>query len=151
MEIRAATHSDAEEGSLVLRRSIEELCHQDHGGDPTIVAGWTGNKTAETWRAWVDQESSRLYVAVEGGRILGVGMMNAKGEIMLNYVSPDARLRGVSKALLSHLEAEAYRRGVTECRLESTKTARRFYQSFGYVACDGAGEGDGKMTKPLDR
>jgi GNAT superfamily N-acetyltransferase len=150
MEIRAATYSDAEEGSLVLRRSIEELCHHDHGGDPTIIAGWIGNKTADTWRAWVDQEASRLYVAVEAGRILGVGMMSVKGEIMLNYVSPDARLRGVSKALLGHMEAEAYRLGVTECSLESTRTARRFYQSFGYATREGISEDGAKMTKSLD-
>ena len=100
MEIRKATHSDAEEGSLVLRRSIEELCHADHGGDPAIIAGWISNKTPAMWRTWVDQDAAELYVATEAGLILGVGMMNAKGEIMLNYVSPDARLRGVSKALL---------------------------------------------------
>jgi GNAT superfamily N-acetyltransferase len=151
MEIRAATHSDAEEGSLVLRRSIQELCHEDHGGDPAIIAGWIGNKTAAMWHAWVDQAASRLFVAVEAGRILGVGMMDAKGEIMLNYVSPDARLRGVSKALLGHMEAEACRLGVMECRLESTRTARRFYRSAGYITCEGASESDEKMTKPLDR
>jgi GNAT superfamily N-acetyltransferase len=149
MEIRTATHLDAEEGSRVLRRSIEELCHQDHGGDPAIIAGCVGNKTAAMWRAWVDQEATELYVAAEAGRILGVGMMDAKGEIMLNYVSPDARLRGVSKALLGHMEGEARRVGVNECSLDSTKTARRFYQSAGYRCHEGASDGGDRMTKSL--
>jgi GNAT superfamily N-acetyltransferase len=149
MEIRTATHLDAEEGSLVLRRSIEELCHQDHGGDPAIIAGWIGNKTAAMWRAWVDQEATELYVATEAGRVLAVGMMDTKGEIMLNYVSPDARLRGISKALLGHMEGEARRLGVNECSLHSTKTARRFYQSAGYRCReDGSGDGD-SMIKSL--
>ena len=151
MDIRPATYADAEAGSLVLRRSIEDLCHADHGGDPAAIAGWISNKTAAMWRIWVDQDASRLYVAVEAGRILGVGMIGPEGEIMLNYVSPDARLRGVSKALLGHMEAEARASGVTRCRLESTKTARRFYRAAGYVAHDGTSEGDHRMIKDLDR
>jgi GNAT superfamily N-acetyltransferase len=149
VEIRSETHSDAEEGSLVLRRSIEELCHEDHGGNRATIAEWIGNKTADTWRVWVDQQKSRLLVAIDAGRILGVGMMNTHGEILLNYVSPDARLRGVSKALLGHQEAEALRLGIAECSLESTQTARRFYQACGYVAGDGASAEDAKMIKRL--
>lgn len=149
MEIRTATHSDAEQGSLVLRRSIEELCHQDHGGDPAIIAEWIGNKTAATWRAWIDQEATELYVATEASHILGVGMMDAKGEIMLNYVSPGARLRGVSKALLAHMEGEARRLGIKVCSLDSTRTARRFYDSAGYRCREGASDDEDRMTKLL--
>ena len=132
MQIRLATHSDADEGSLVLRRSIEELCHADHGGDPAIVAAWTGNKTPAMWRTWVDQGTSKLFVAVEEGHVLGVGMMDNSGAIMLNYVSPDARWKGVSKALLAHMEEEAASCGVNRCTLESTRTARAFYEAAGY-------------------
>ena len=149
MEIRTATYSDADEGSLVLRRSIEELCREDHGGDPAAIAGWTSNKNPEMWRAWIDQETTELYVAVDTARIVGVGMMDAEGEIMLNYVSPDARLRGVSKALLNHMEAEARRLGLTQCSLDSTKTARGFYQSAGYRCCEGASKDDDRMTKSV--
>lgn len=149
MEIRTATYSDADEGSLVLRRSIGELCGEDHGGDPAAIAGWISNKNPEMWRSWVDQEATELYVAIEAERILGVGMMNAEGEIMLNYVSPDARLRGVSKALLNHMETEARRLGLAECSLDSTKTARNFYQSAGYRCREGASKDDDRMTKSL--
>lgn len=149
MEIRSATYSDADEGGLVLRRSIEELCGEDHGGDPAAIAGWTSNKNPEMWRAWVDQEATELYVAIEAEHILGVGMMDAEGEIMLNYVSPDARLRGVSKALLNHMETEARRLGLTECSLDSTKTARSFYRSAGYRCREGASKIDDRMTKSV--
>jgi N-acetylglutamate synthase-like GNAT family acetyltransferase len=49
-------------------------------------------------------------------------------------VSPDARFRGVSKALVAGLEAKAVQLGVAAITLESTGTARRFYRSLGY--CD---------------
>ena len=54
------------------------------------------------------------------------------GEITLNYVAPEARLRGVSRALLGALEARAAERGNTSCTLTSTETAHRFYRSSGY-------------------
>ena len=59
--------------------------------------------------------------------------MTDKGEITLNYVSPDARFRGVSKALLAALEARARELGNDVCTLASTETARRFYLAAGYV------------------
>jgi GNAT superfamily N-acetyltransferase len=53
-------------------------------------------------------------------------------EINLNYVSPDARFRGVSRALLCALEARAAERGNARCTLISTETAHRFYRAHGY-------------------
>jgi GNAT superfamily N-acetyltransferase len=55
------------------------------------------------------------------------------GEITLNYVSPAARFRGVSSALLAALERRARERGNTHCQLLSTETAHRLYLNRGYV------------------
>jgi GNAT superfamily N-acetyltransferase len=74
-----------------------------------------------------------LLVAVERGAILAVGSVTDAGEITLNYVSPDARFRGVSRALLGALEARAIQRGNLRCTLTSTETARRFYCANGYI------------------
>jgi GNAT superfamily N-acetyltransferase len=65
--------------------------------------------------------------------ILAVGSVTDTGEITLNYVSPDARFRGVSRALLGAFEARAIQRGNLRCVLISTETARRFYHANGYV------------------
>lgn len=75
-------------------------------------------------------------VAEESGVLLGVAGMNDTGKIVLNYVSPDARFRGVSKALMQHLEDRALSLGLSECFLETNKTALRFYLSRGYVKTD---------------
>jgi GNAT superfamily N-acetyltransferase len=68
-----------------------------------------------------------------GDNILAVGSVTSAGLITLNYVSPDARFRGVSRALLRALEARAREKGNTRCTLTSTETARRFYLANGYV------------------
>ena len=64
--------------------------------------------------------------------MLGVGAVTCSGEITLNYVLPDARFQGISKALLQQLEAKALELGNGMCSLTSTETARRFYLSAGY-------------------
>ena len=132
MEIRDATPRDAEAACDVLRRSISELCAADHGNDPAILGRWLSNKTPEIVAGWAKQPGNSLLVAVEGDVILGVASVTDAGEITLNYVAPDARFRGVSRALLGALEARAAERGNTSCTLTSTETAHRFYQSAGY-------------------
>jgi GNAT superfamily N-acetyltransferase len=72
-----------------------------------------------------------VLLAVENRSILAVGSVTDAGKITLNYVSPDARFRGVSRALLRALEARAAERGNTECTLTSTETARRLYRANG--------------------
>jgi len=133
MEIRDAVAEDAPAACQVMRRSIAELCVADHRNDPAILARWLSNKTPEVFLTWLAQPASSLLVAVEGGNILGVGAVTDAGDITLNYVSPDARFRGVSRAMLGALEARAAERGNTRCTLASTETARRFYQAAGYT------------------
>jgi GNAT superfamily N-acetyltransferase len=133
MEIRAATADDAPAACHVMRRSIAELCVADHRNDEAVLARWLGNKTPEIFVSWIGQPDNSLLVAAEGGNILAVGSVTDTGQITLNYVSPDARFRGVSRALLGALEARAAERGNTRCTLTSTETARRFYLANGYV------------------
>jgi GNAT superfamily N-acetyltransferase len=154
MNIRDATVEDAAAACHVLRRSISELCVADHGNDPEILRRWLANKTPEIVASWIAQPKSSLLLAVEVETILGVASITDAGEITLNYVSPDARFRGVSRALLRDLEARARERGNTRCHLVSTETARRFYRACGYVE-DGMREGrfgtssSYPMSKPL--
>jgi N-acetylglutamate synthase-like GNAT family acetyltransferase len=103
MHLRSAKTEDATAACAVLRRSITELCRADHGGDEILLGKWLSNKTVENVTRWIMQ--SYFVVAEEGETILGVAAMDASGKITLNYVSPEARFRGVSKALVLQLEA----------------------------------------------
>ncbi|WP_159008482.1 GNAT family N-acetyltransferase [Bradyrhizobium sp. S69] len=133
MEIRAAIPEDAAAACQVIRRSITELCVADHRNDEAILMRWLDNKTPEVVASWIGRPDNSLFVAVEANRMLAVGSVTDAGEINVNYVSPDARFRGVSRALLGALEARAAERGNTRCTLTSTETARRFYLARGYV------------------
>ncbi|MCK1361406.1 GNAT family N-acetyltransferase [Bradyrhizobium sp. 199] len=134
MQIRDAKIEDAEAACLVMSRSIAELCVADHKNDAAILARWLGNKTPEIFIACIRQPENSLLVATEDDNILAVGSVTDAGQITLNYVSPDARFRGISRALLRALETRAVERGVKRCTLTSTETALRFYQANGYAA-----------------
>jgi len=131
VQVRRATEDDAAGACAVIRASIRELCTLDHGGDEGYIASWLSNKTLENVRRWIAQ--SHFFVVEEDGAVVGVGAMTDDGKITLNYVAPAARLRGVSTALLQRLEETAGAMGLETCRLESTRTALRFYEARGYA------------------
>jgi len=137
VKIRDATAADAAQACEVLRASIVDLCAADHHDDPEILARWLANKTPENLAAWIANPHASMLLAVEGDVVLAVGGVRNDGEITANYVSPAARFRGASSALLAALEARARERGNTHCKLLSTETAHRFYLNRGYVGCGG--------------
>lgn len=136
VSIEPAIVEDAEEIALVLRRSIKELCALDHGNDPLKLDPWLSNKTAEAVRRWIDGPG-HLVSAVEKDagtrRIVGVGMVSTAGEVQLNYVLPDRRLSGVSKAVMHALETHLRELGHARAHLTSSVTAEKFYRSIGYT------------------
>ena len=138
--IRDALPDDAAAACDVMRRSIAELCIADHRDDPAILSGWLANKQPDIVASWIARPDNSMLVAIEDGAIVAAGSITDAGEIQLNYVSPDARFRGVSRALLKALEKRAAERGNLRCHLISTETARRFYLSAGYVE-DGPPQG----------
>ena len=130
--IRPAVTGDAEAACTVLRRSITELCAADHDGNRAVLDGWLANKTPRNVRAWIDDPSQEMLVAVCPGGMAGVAAASLGGDILLNYVSPDFRFRGVSKALLGELEHRLRARGRARVTLTSTRTALDFYLAQGY-------------------
>src|SRR6476660_2398608 len=133
MRVRRATRDDAEPASLVLRRSIIELCLSDHENDPATLQSWLANKTPNNFREWSEAVDDFCCVAcADDGAIWGVAYLARSGEIKLNYVSPDARFRRVSSALIGAIETEAERWGLIRLSLYSTATAHRFYLERGY-------------------
>ena len=147
--VRKARAADAPEAVETLRRSITELCSEDHGNSPEALESWLANKTEAQWRDWVARMDVSVFVGEWDGAIRGVGLIAHSGEVRLNYVHPDARLQGVSRALLSAMEHEAATLGLGRCFLGSTRTALRFYQANGYQPRDD--DSEFLLEKPLPK
>lgn len=151
--IRPARAEDVPAISGVLIASITQLCHADHHDDPQMIAEWTANKTPSGIADMLAREGFFMVVAELEGQIAAVGATTASGEIALNYVAPDARFRGISKALLAHMEADLIARGFAEGRLKATATAKAFYRAQGW-SLDALPDGSTAcfaMHKMLDR
>src|SRR5262249_26157782 len=132
-DIRAAHLDDAEQICAVVRRSIAELCVADHGNDLRILDAWLGNKTVANVQSWISSNPSGVFVAVAEGAVSGVSIILPSGEVVLNYVSPDARFKGWTKALMARLEERGRELGLERLTLVSTVTAHRFYRALGYA------------------
>ena len=148
MHIREARREDAEAACEVLRRSIVELCRDDHEDDAPTLQLWLANKTPDHVLRWIGNAGTHMLVAEEAGAILGVASLQAAtGIVLLNYVSPDARFRGVSRALMAHVEAKARELGLGALRLDSTGTARRFYRAMGFSDAGPPAPGFGRSKR----
>ena len=112
MLVRCAEDSDAGPAAEVVRRSVAELCEAEYRGDPQVLARWLANKTLGDFRRWIGSADRSVCLAVRAdGRLAAVGMVAWRGEILLNYVAPEARFLGASKALVAHMEGHLRARG----------------------------------------
>ena len=131
--IRRAEPGDAEAISTVLITSITQLCAADHRNDPEIITRWTANKTPDQIKRWFHNTRSAMFVAVTPDQHLaGVGAVDLEGRILLNYVNPGHRGKGVSRAMLKALEAFIRDNNVQVATLTSTRTAKDFYLAAGW-------------------
>jgi GNAT superfamily N-acetyltransferase len=150
MHVRDACEQDADAACAVVRRSIIELCSLDHQGDADTLAAWLANKTPANLRRWIG--THHVLVAEDEGAILGVASMSASGHILLNCVSPDARFRGISKALIRGVERRAASLGLSRLTLESTSTAIGFYRAAGYAPSGPSTSGFGiSLVHPMQK
>ena len=140
---RLATPTDAFEAVHVLRRSITQLCEMDHQHDGATLERWLRNKTPEHFNGWCGDLDSRLVVAELDSAIVGVAALHRSGEIRLCYVCPDVARSDVGRALLLALEAHARDWNIASLRLNSTLTARHFYERCGFATAGDPAPGFG--------
>ncbi|MGB3335713.1 MAG: GNAT family N-acetyltransferase, partial [Devosia sp.] len=127
--------------------SIRQLCGADHQQDEVAIAAWVGGP--DKFVRLLQRPEAVLVVAELDGALAGLAGFSGDS-VTLNYVHPDFRFRGVSKALMREVEARLAAAGVAIGRLDSTHTALSFYRAIGWVET-GVGSPDRgiPMTKRL--
>jgi GNAT superfamily N-acetyltransferase len=131
--VRLAEPRDAQGAIVALRRSIVELCRPDHHDDPRTLAEWLGNKTSENFLSWLDSAHHYCIIAEDESVVCGVGLIKDDGDIQLCYVLPGMQHRGIGAGIVRELETRARSWGLKTVSLNSTATARSFYERIGYV------------------
>ena len=122
---------------MVVRRSIVELCEEDHHGEADALDAWLANKTVANFEAWLRSLHTVALVADDpSDGLLGVALLSLDGTLTLLYVAPSARFQGVSTTLLAAVEDAARHKGLAAVTVKTTATARRFYLRRGYAPAE---------------
>jgi predicted GNAT family N-acyltransferase len=95
-----------------------------------------GVPEAEEWDAF--DVTAHHVVAVDNEQVVGTGRLveleDGVGRIGRMAVKSERRRKGVGRAILAQLEAEATARGLARIVLHAQVQALAFYESAGYVA-----------------
>jgi len=132
VSVRPAEPGDADAAIDVVRRSISELCVADHHNDEATLASWLANKTPQNFLTWLSNPDNFCVVAESDGRLVGVGVLHRRGEILLFYLAPGVQRRGIGRMIHAALEKRAMQWKLTSLHLDSTALACRFYEALGY-------------------
>ena len=120
----------------IVRMSREHLCEVAQIEQLCFSDPWS----VESLELMLGEQATGL-VAIEDGKLLGyVGIICVldEGQIINVATHPDARRRGVGRALMSAIEQLAKDRGIVFLSLEvreSNSAARSLYSSLGWVEC----------------
>lgn len=148
IHIRSAQTGEATTICTVIRRSITECCIDDHHGDAGLMEAWLRNKTVASVETWLQDTEAHCIVGDRDGATQGFGMSRGD-QVLLCYVTPEARFTGLGKALLQALERHAIAQGLSTLRLESTRTAEAFYRRNGFLPTGPAVQAFGLQGLPM--
>lgn len=93
--------------------------------------------------------SVTVWTTWDGDVLLGIGALRAlsnnEGEVKSMRTAPGHQRRGVGRAMLEHIVAEARARGYAALKLETGTNAafapaRAMYEAHGFVPCDPFGD-----------
>ena len=131
--VRRAEPEDADAAIDAVRQSISCLCVADHHNDDKTLTAWLANKTSQNFLSWLSNVDNFCVIAESNSRLLGVGVLHRRGEILLFYLAPGAQRQGIGKMIHAALEKKADQWGLTSLYLDSTALACSFYEALGYL------------------
>ncbi len=133
---RSVELADAAPLWSIRTRAIRELCAGHYA--PNVVDAWAATPMPSRFGEVLVLQ--RAVVIGERGldapaeRPVAFGFLDRDdAEVAAVYVSPDLAGRGLGRALLERLEADAIAFGLARLRLASSLNAVRFYRAAGYV------------------
>jgi putative acetyltransferase len=114
----------------LFRRSVREIASRDHTA--TQVQAWAPDVINHDAFARRLEGNKTTWIAEYAGRIAGFSDMETNGHIDMLYVHPETQGMGVARALITHIEAEARRAGLTRLYTEASLTARPTFEKLGF-------------------
>ena len=128
MEIRRARDADYEEIADLRQCTIRRVNSRDYPED--VIDSWSSMVDADDFRESANQ--CKRWVALENDKVVGFCEHSFACEISRVYVHKDHLRRGVGSRLLKAAEDSLREQGCLQICVESTVTAKEFYEVHGY-------------------
>src|SRR3989344_2270005 len=128
MKIRLVRDQDYPAIARLRRQTIRNVNSKDYSED--VIHNWSAKTGAQDFRE--SAETCKRWVAVENERIIGFCEHTFECEVSRMYVHKDHLRKGVGSRLLEVAEASLLKQGCKEINIESTVTAKEFYEKNGY-------------------
>lgn len=132
--------------SEVYQSSINELCSADYDAD--LISWWKESKSIESRRQFL--KNKQMWVALYENAVLGFVISNP-GEVLALFMHPAYCGKGIAFQLLKKGVELASSDDFKFIHVESTLTAKGFYQKFGFKI-EGYGEyshGESTLAIPV--
>jgi N-acetylglutamate synthase-like GNAT family acetyltransferase len=144
LEITRFGESDAGPVAGLIRRNLLEVNSRDYPAEEIqrVIEIYSTEKII------VLSKKMHLYVAVDGGLIVGCGAIGQTTDqrsgiiIRAVFVAPDQQGRGIGRRIMQALENDEYSKTAVKIILYASATARGFYMKLGYRDADGRPEAD---------
>ena len=128
MKIRLAKDEDYAKIASLRRQTIRNVNSNDYPEE--TILDWTTKANTQTFRDSANKV--KRWVAIENGEIIGFCEHNFKCELSRIYVHKDYLRKGVGSRLIGIAEDSLIKQGCKEIKIESTITAKNFYEKNGY-------------------
>jgi putative acetyltransferase len=128
--IRPYARQDAPVLMDIFNRAVRSLASRDY--DAAQIEAWMG-RTSDAAAFQARREAKPTFIAEIGGVIAGFSDLEPDGHIDMLFVEPAFARRGVGRALLKHIEAEARAAALPRLYAEASITAKPAFVSEGYT------------------
>ena len=129
MKIRLARDEDYAAIVRMHKQTIRNVNKNDY--TPEEIKAWSGRTSVKRFRD--SAHKCKRWVALDGEKIIGfTDHPLDKCEIWGLYVHKDYIGQGVGNKLIKKVEQSLLKQGCKNIKVESTITAKKFYQKQGY-------------------
>ncbi|MGO1247196.1 MAG: GNAT family N-acetyltransferase [Oceanisphaera sp.] len=129
MEIRKIRSGEAGSIWRLLHNTVHRINQADYSDEELVVLA-PDEYDAPHWVSRFIR--THPLVATEGRDLLGFAELAEDGRIDLFYVHHDHQGKGIGRALMQRLRAEAASRGLHQLYCEASITARPFFENMGF-------------------
>lgn len=130
MRIRSYEKEDAAE----ITNLFHETVHTVNRADYSLEQVWAWSPGRPEPHVWHERMGDRItLVAEEDGGVIAFAELEGDGHLDMFYCRQDVVGRGVGSSLYRAIEREARDRGLVRITIESSITARPFFERHGFL------------------